>query len=92
MFAEAKEGNIRLIAVDIQEGMLLRRGGGSTDVPSLNFKSSRFAYARGGHFTVVVILVFVIFPVAVVASTHLHVISTVLCCCFEAMLLAGILH
>ena len=41
MFAEAKEGNIRLIVVDIQEGMLLRRGGGSTDVPSLNFKSSR---------------------------------------------------
>ena len=41
MFAEAKEGNIRLIVVDIQEGMLLRWGGGSTDVPSLNFKSSR---------------------------------------------------
>ena len=37
---------MRLIAVDIQEGMLLRvgGGGGSTDVPSLNFKSSRFAY------------------------------------------------
>ena len=28
MFAEAKEGNIRLIAVDIQEGMLLKGGGG----------------------------------------------------------------
>ena len=27
MFAEAKEGNIRLIVVDIQEGMLLRGGG-----------------------------------------------------------------
>lgn len=43
MFAKAKEGNIRLIAVDIQEGMLLRGGGGEgkvTDVPSLNFKSS----------------------------------------------------
>ena len=41
MFAEAKEGNIRLIAVDIQEGMLLRGGEGRvTDVPSLNFKSS----------------------------------------------------
>lgn len=40
MFAEAKEGNIRLIVVDIQEGMLLRRGGGDADVPSLNFKSS----------------------------------------------------
>ena len=28
MFAEAKEGNIRLIVVDIQEGMLLAEGGG----------------------------------------------------------------
>ena len=28
MFAEAKEGNTRLIVVDIQQGMLLRRGGG----------------------------------------------------------------
>ena len=44
MFAEAKEGNIRLIAVDIQEGMLLSRGGKDTDVPSLNFKSSCFVY------------------------------------------------
>ena len=46
MFAEAKEGNIRLIAVDIQEGTLLRRGGGGKDmdVPSMNFKSSRFTY------------------------------------------------
>ena len=41
MFAEAKEGNIRLIVVDIQEGMLLAGGGGRVmDVPSLNFKSS----------------------------------------------------
>ena len=44
MFAEAKEGNIRLIVVDIQEGMLFSRGGKDTDVPSLNFKSSRSAY------------------------------------------------
>ena len=91
VFAEAKEGNVRLIVVDIQEGMLLRRGGGSTDVPSLNFKSSRFAYWRGGHLAVGVILVFAIFAVAVVVSTHLHVISFVLCRCFEAMSLAGIL-
>ena len=46
MFAEAKEGNIRLIAVDIQEGMLLKVGGGGEDmdVPSMNFKSSCFTY------------------------------------------------
>ena len=46
MFAEAKEGNIRLIAVDIQEGMLLKGGGGGkdTDGPMMNFKISRFAY------------------------------------------------
>ena len=45
MFAEAKEGNIRLIVVDIQQGMLLVGVGGVegrvTDVSSLNFKSSR---------------------------------------------------
>ena len=42
MFAEAKEGNIRLIVVDIQQGMLLVGVGGRvTDVSSLNFKSSR---------------------------------------------------
>ena len=39
----------------------------------------------------VVILVFVIFPVAVVVSTHLPVISSVLCCCCEAMSLVGFL-
>ena len=91
MFAEAKEGNTRLIVVDIHEGMLLRRGGGSPDVPSLNFKSSRLCIEEEVILLSVLYLYLRFSPVAVVVSTHLHVISFVLCRCFEAMSLAGIL-
>ena len=39
MFAEAKEGNTRLIVVDIQEGMLLVGVGRRvTDVPTVSVK------------------------------------------------------
>ena len=91
MFAEAKEGNIRLIVVDIQQGMLLVGVGGRvTDVPSLNLKSSCLHIEEEVILLLVLYLYFAIFAVAVVVSTHLHVISFVLCRCFEAMSLAGI--
>ena len=39
MFAEAKEGNIRLIVVDIQQGMLLVGVGGRVkNVPTVSVK------------------------------------------------------
>ena len=68
---------------------------GGTHFPSLNFKSSHFAYWRGGHVTVGILLLY--WPYSLSLSRFQPIVvllvamSTVLCCCFKAMSLVGIL-